>query len=80
MALFLCCYPTGGSLPNIIEKSPLMPSYSTYSVGQRVGRKGSLRYLIWKMPHYVTSYHQDTHVPPHFTVYNQAPSLPEGSV
>lgn len=31
-----------------------------------------LRYLIWKLPHYVTSYHQDTHVPPHFTLYNQA--------
>ncbi|CAJ1367198.1 unnamed protein product [Effrenium voratum] len=28
-------------------------------------------YLIWKLPHYVTSYHQDTHVPPHFTLYNQ---------
>ena len=32
----------------------------------------SVRYLIWKLPHYVTSYHQDTHVPPHFTLYNQA--------
>ena len=30
-----------------------------------------LLYLIWKLPHYVTSYHQDTHVPPHFTLYNQ---------
>merc|ERR1712228_949769 len=28
-------------------------------------------YLIWKFQHYVTSYHQDTHVPPHFTIYNQ---------
>jgi len=28
-------------------------------------------YLIWKFQHYVTSYHQDTHVPPHFTTYNQ---------
>mmetsp|Transcript_4301 Transcript_4301/g.7533 ORF Transcript_4301/g.7533 Transcript_4301/m.7533 type:complete len:489 (+) Transcript_4301:34-1500(+) len=30
-----------------------------------------LLYLIWKFPHYVTSYHQDTHVPPHYTIYNQ---------
>lgn len=35
-----------------------------------------LRYLIWKLPHYVTSYHQDTHVPPHFTLYNQAKTHP----
>lgn len=28
-------------------------------------------YMIWKFQHYVTSYHQDTHVPPHFTMYNQ---------
>merc|ERR1719356_196078 len=28
-------------------------------------------YMIWKFQHYVTSYHQDTHVPPHFTLYNQ---------
>eukprot|EP00928_Gymnodinium_smaydae_P027548 TRINITY_DN21278_c0_g2_i1.p1 TRINITY_DN21278_c0_g2~~TRINITY_DN21278_c0_g2_i1.p1 ORF type:complete len:541 (+),score=91.51 TRINITY_DN21278_c0_g2_i1:68-1690(+) len=28
-------------------------------------------YLIWKFQHYVTSHHQDTHVPPHFTLYNQ---------
>ena len=28
-------------------------------------------YLIWKFPHYMTSYHQDTHVPPHITFYNQ---------
>lgn len=28
-------------------------------------------YMIWKFQHYVTSYHQDTHVPPHFTIYNQ---------
>ncbi|CAE7234304.1 unnamed protein product [Symbiodinium natans] len=34
-------------------------------------RLNKMLYLIWKMPHYVTSYHQDTHVPPHFTVYNQ---------
>jgi hypothetical protein len=28
-------------------------------------------YLIWKFPEYCTSYHQDTHVLPHFTLYNQ---------
>ena len=28
-------------------------------------------YMIWKFPHYCTAYHQDTHVPPHFTLYNQ---------
>eukprot|EP00413_Alexandrium_margalefii_P046351 CAMPEP_0204587708 /NCGR_PEP_ID=MMETSP0661-20131031/48205_1 /ASSEMBLY_ACC=CAM_ASM_000606 /TAXON_ID=109239 /ORGANISM="Alexandrium margalefi, Strain AMGDE01CS-322" /LENGTH=412 /DNA_ID=CAMNT_0051597453 /DNA_START=3 /DNA_END=1241 /DNA_ORIENTATION=- len=28
-------------------------------------------YMIWKFPHYVTTYHQDTHVPPHITIYNQ---------
>lgn len=28
-------------------------------------------YLIWKFQQYVTSYHQDVHVPPHFTLYNQ---------
>ncbi|CAK0878993.1 unnamed protein product [Prorocentrum cordatum] len=28
-------------------------------------------YLIHLFQHYVTSYHQDTHVPPHFTIYNQ---------
>mmetsp|Transcript_104343 Transcript_104343/g.294194 ORF Transcript_104343/g.294194 Transcript_104343/m.294194 type:complete len:499 (+) Transcript_104343:126-1622(+) len=34
-------------------------------------------YVIWKFQHYVTSYHQDTHVPPHITLYNQVsgPSL-----
>ena len=25
-------------------------------------------YFIWKMPTYCTSYHQDTHVMPHFTL------------
>lgn len=29
-------------------------------------------YIIWKFPGYVTSYHQDTHVPPQITLYNQA--------
>uniref|UniRef100_A0A7S1M700 Uncharacterized protein n=1 Tax=Alexandrium catenella TaxID=2925 RepID=A0A7S1M700_ALECA len=28
-------------------------------------------YMIWKFPHYATSCHQDTHVPPHITIYNQ---------
>eukprot|EP00929_Paragymnodinium_shiwhaense_P089092 TRINITY_DN49333_c0_g1_i2.p1 TRINITY_DN49333_c0_g1~~TRINITY_DN49333_c0_g1_i2.p1 ORF type:complete len:589 (-),score=141.85 TRINITY_DN49333_c0_g1_i2:150-1916(-) len=28
-------------------------------------------YIIWKFPGYCTAYHQDTHVPPHFTIYNQ---------
>jgi len=28
-------------------------------------------YLIWKFPHYVTEYHQDTHQMPHLTLYNQ---------
>eukprot|EP00971_Amphidinium_carterae_P007488 148597-Amphidinium_carterae.1 len=28
-------------------------------------------YFIWKFQHYVTSYHQDVHVPPHMTIYNQ---------
>jgi len=28
-------------------------------------------YLIWKFPEYLTPYHQDNHVPPHFTFYNQ---------
>jgi len=28
-------------------------------------------YLIWKQQGYATSYHQDTHVPPHLTWYNQ---------
>jgi len=28
-------------------------------------------YLIWKFPEYLTPYHQDIHVPPHFTFYNQ---------
>jgi len=28
-------------------------------------------YLIWKFYQYVTSHHQDTHIPPHYTVYNQ---------
>ena len=28
-------------------------------------------YLIWKLPGYLTPYHQDVHVPPHFTLYNQ---------
>ncbi|GHP07849.1 hypothetical protein PPROV_000659100 [Pycnococcus provasolii] len=28
-------------------------------------------YLIWKLQGYCTPYHQDVHVPPHFTLYNQ---------
>ena len=28
-------------------------------------------YLLWKFKHYVTSYHQDTHITPHFTLYSQ---------
>ena len=28
-------------------------------------------YLIWKLQNYCTAYHQDIHVPPHFTLYNQ---------
>ena len=28
-------------------------------------------YLIFKQPRYCTPYHQDVHVPPHFTLYNQ---------
>ena len=28
-------------------------------------------YLIWKLQKYCTPHHQDVHVPPHFTLYNQ---------
>jgi len=28
-------------------------------------------YFIWKFPEYTTAYHQDVHVPAHFTLYNQ---------
>ena len=28
-------------------------------------------YFLWKFENYATSYHQDVHVPPHFTLYNQ---------
>jgi len=29
-------------------------------------------YLIWKLQNYVTSYHQDTHIFPHLTMYQQS--------
>uniref|UniRef100_A0A7S3PJH1 Uncharacterized protein n=1 Tax=Aplanochytrium stocchinoi TaxID=215587 RepID=A0A7S3PJH1_9STRA len=31
----------------------------------------NLMYLIWKFQNYATAYHQDTHVPPHYTLYSQ---------
>jgi hypothetical protein len=31
--------------------------------------------MIWKMQHYCTPHHQDVHIPPHFTVYNQVCGL-----
>ena len=34
-------------------------------------RLNSRLYLIWKLQGYCTPYHQDIHVPPHFTLYNQ---------
>ena len=40
-------------------------------VEQRSVRLNKRMYIIWKFPGYVTSYHQDTHVPPQITLYNQ---------
>ena len=39
--------------------------------GQNAFRLNHRLYLIWKLQGYCTPYHQDVHVPPHFTLYNQ---------
>jgi len=56
---------------------PLLDGYwerlddATYVVGEGVARLNPRLYLIWKTAGYCTPYHQDVHVPPHFTLYNQ---------
>ena len=37
-------------------------------------------YLIWKLQGYCTPYHQDVHVPPHFTLYNQTSGAQSSSL
>ena len=56
---------------------PLLDGYwerlddASYVVGEGVARLNPRLYLIWKTSGYCTPYHQDVHVPPHFTLYNQ---------
>ena len=41
----------------------------------RVVRLNPRLYLIWKLQKYCTPHHQDVHVPPHFTLYNQVSGI-----
>lgn len=38
---------------------------------EQLVRLNPRHYLIWKLQKYCTPHHQDVHVPPHFTLYNQ---------
>ena len=57
---------------------PILDSYMSsldevaYVLGESTVRLNPRLYLIWKLQGYCTPYHQDVHVPPHFTLYNQA--------
>lgn len=56
---------------------PLLDSYwgvldeLSYTLDDKAARCNERLYLIWKQQGYCTPYHQDVHVPPHFTLYNQ---------
>ena len=43
----------------------------SYGLDETAVRLNERLYLIWKLRNYCTPYHQDVHVPPHFTLYNQ---------
>ena len=56
---------------------PLLDEYwatlddALYVMGRRHVSINPRLYLIWKLQRYCTPHHQDVHVPPHFTLYNQ---------
>eukprot|EP00965_Chrysotila_dentata_P230517 6197818-Pleurochrysis_carterae.AAC.1 len=64
-----------GAVPN--ARVPLLDSFwealddASFVLDEAQIRLNSRLYLIWKLQGYVTPYHQDVHVPPHLTLYNQ---------
>ena len=66
-----------GSGESPSSRVPLLDSYwhqldeILYGMDDATLRTNERLYLIWKLAGYCTPYHQDIHVPPHLTLYNQ---------
>lgn len=67
----------GATRPSGVPGVPLLDGYwekldgAFYGVDRSSVRLNPRLFLIWKLPGYATAHHQDVHIQPHLTLYNQ---------